>query len=165
MGPQGRAERQGDKSGDGDRASQGDGKLTEQNAGSAGLEGDGQEDHDQAGGDGQHGTRDFLHGQQAGIEGLHALLDVADDIFQHHDGVIDHDADGQHEREEGQDVDAVAEKIEKGEGAENRNGNRSCGDDRGTGIVQKEKDEHDDQQAGDSQGDHHLVDGVFHIQG
>jgi hypothetical protein len=35
----------------------------------------------------------------AGLHGWHAFLDVPINGFEHHDGVIHHDADAQHERQ------------------------------------------------------------------
>jgi flagellar basal body rod protein FlgG len=44
-----------------------------------------------------------------GGEGLHAFFDVAVDVLQHHDGVVHHQADGQHQRQQGEGVDGEAE--------------------------------------------------------
>ena len=162
---QGRTESEGDEGRNGHGSREGEGEFPEEDARRARLKGNRKKDHDQAGGDGQNGSRDLFHGEQTGVKGLHALLDVANDVFQHHDGVIHHDADGEHEGEEGEDVDAVSEEIEKGEGAENRNGNRGGRNNRGPRVVQKEKDQHDNEKAGDPQCDHHLVNGVLHIEG
>ena len=43
--------------------------------------------------------------------GTKARLDVALDILHHDDGVVDHDADGQHQAEQRQRVDREAEQI------------------------------------------------------
>ena len=49
------------------------------------------------------------HGADGGVVRREAVLDVALDVLDHDDGVIDHDADGQHEAEERERVDREAE--------------------------------------------------------
>src|SRR6185437_14167206 len=47
------------------------------------------------------GEADFARALVGGLQRLHALFDVAIDVFQHHDGIVDHEAhrDGQrHQR-------------------------------------------------------------------
>ena len=43
------------------------------------------------------------------LEGRHALLDVAHDVLEHHDGVVDDEADGKRQTEQRDVVDRVAE--------------------------------------------------------
>ena len=73
----------------------------------------------------------------------HHALDVLD----HHDGVVDEQADRQHHGEHGQRVDRIAREGEHGEGAEqhDRHGNRR--DQRGAEALQE--DEHDDEDEDD----------------
>ena len=58
--------------------------------------------------------------------GLHAFLEMADDVLDHHDGVVDHEADRDRERHERQVVEAVIQLIQHREGADEgkRNGDR-----------------------------------------
>ena len=46
-----------------------------------------------------------------GVARMQARLDIALDILHHHDGVVDHDADGEHQAEQRQRVDRKAEQI------------------------------------------------------
>ena len=61
------------------------------------------------------------------IEGLHALLDMPVDVLDHHDGVVDHQADGQHQRQQRQQIDRIAERQQREHHADQRQRN---GDDR-----------------------------------
>jgi hypothetical protein len=56
----------------------------------------------------------------------HDALDVLD----HHDGVVDHDADHQHHAEHGQHVDREAQRQQHGEGAHQRDRHHDGGDQR-----------------------------------
>ena len=58
------------------------------------------------------------------LAGLLALLDMADDIFQHDDGVVDDEADRQGQRHQRQIVEAVAQERHGREGADHRDGQR-----------------------------------------
>jgi hypothetical protein len=42
---------------------------------------------------------DFLGTLERGLERTHAILDVADDVLQHDDSVVDDEADGQGQRQ------------------------------------------------------------------
>ena len=89
-----------------------------------------------------------------------AELDVADDVLQHDDGVIDDEADRKRERQQRQVVEAVAEAVHQGEGAGHRNGQRQRRNGGGRQIAQEEQDDEDDQKAGDEQGELHVVDAL-----
>ncbi len=75
-------------------------------------------------------------------------LHVADDVLQHDNGVIHHKTDGKGQGHEGEVVEAVAEQIHDGEGADDGHGQGQAGDDRGREVAQKEKDDQDDQADG-----------------
>ena len=51
------------------------------------------------------GEADLARADHRRLERRHALLDVAVDVLQHDDGVVDHEADGQHQRQQRQRVD------------------------------------------------------------
>ena len=164
MGAEGGAEGEGDEGGNGHGASQGDGEFPEENSGGAALEGDGEKNDHQTCGDGEDGPGDFFHGKQTGFEGGHALLNVADDVFEDDDRVIDHDADGQHQGQQGKDVDAITEEVEQPEGSQNRDGDRRGGNHRGAGVPQKEKDQKDHENRGNPDGLGHFADGGFDVE-
>ena len=58
---------------------------------------------------------DFLHGLERGLHRGHAFLDVPVNRFKHHDGVVHHDADAQHQGQHREDVHRVTEQIENRE--------------------------------------------------
>ena len=162
---QSRRERQriegGDEHGDGD----GDGKLFIEPTLDAPQEGHGQEHRRQHQGDAHHRPRDLLHRLEGGLPGHHALLDVVLHSLHHHDGVIHHQADGQHQPEEGQSVDGEAQQGEDRKGADEGNGHGNHGNERGAPVLQEDVDHEDHQQHGLRQGPEDLLDALHDRQG
>ena len=72
-----------------------DAELEEEAANDAAHEGDGQEDRDDAEGRGEHREADLVGAVERGLAVRLAEADVAHDVFTHHDGVVDQDADGE----------------------------------------------------------------------
>ena len=66
------------------------------------------EDGDQADGEGDDGEADLCGALVGGLQRGDALLDVADDVLDHDDGVVDDEAGGDGERHEAEVVEAVA---------------------------------------------------------
>jgi len=80
------------------------GKLREQCAGEAALKTDRQVRRDQ---DDRHGNdrpTELARALQCRLERSHALLEVAVDILHDDDCVVDHEADREYERQQGQQV-------------------------------------------------------------
>ncbi len=50
----------------------------------------------------------------------HALFDIMGGALDHDDGVVDHDADREHDRKQGRDIDGETERGHRGEGADDR---------------------------------------------
>ncbi|MCY1400589.1 hypothetical protein D9M71_156830 [compost metagenome] len=94
-----------------------------------------------------------------------AQLDVPFDVLHHHDGVVHHDADGQHQAEQAQGIDGKAEQVQAGHGADDGHRHRQQRDDRGPPGLQEE--EHHDHHQGDGleQRLHHGVDARLHGAG
>ena len=63
------------------------------------------EHRDQRERDRDDGEADLARALQRGLERPHAALDVADDVLQHDDGVVDHEADRQRQRQQRHVVD------------------------------------------------------------
>ena len=84
-------------------------ELAEQLAADAGNEGNGDKDRQQNQRDGEDGAGDFRHRLLAGVRHrqLGLLLDDALDVLDHDDGIIDHDADREHERQQGDGIGRV----------------------------------------------------------
>ena len=74
-----------------------------------------------------------------------ALLDVALDVLDDDDGVVDHQAGGQRDAEQGQRVDREAEQLDEGEGADQRHRDGDRRDERAAPVLQEEEDDQDDQ--------------------
>jgi hypothetical protein len=58
------------------------------------------------------------------------------DILHHHDGVVDHDADREHEAEQSEIVDGEAERRHHRKGADQRHRDRDDRNDRGPPALQ-----------------------------
>ena len=110
------------------------------------------------------GTRDDGHRHVAHriLRGLVWRL-VADVELRLHgldddDRVVHHRTDGQHEGEQRQDVDTEAEHRQAGEGADQRHHDRDRGDDGALEVLQEEVNHQDDEQNGDDERLHHVID-------
>jgi hypothetical protein len=66
-------------------------------------------------------------------------------ILDHHDGVVDHDADGEHEGEQRDGVGRHAKRQHRREGADQRHWHRNQRDD-GRAPVAEEQEDHDHDQ-------------------
>jgi hypothetical protein len=105
-----RRQRQRDEAGHDHRAGERQRKFGEQLAGAPGHEGHrcihrGQRDRHR-----HHREADLLAPSEGGGLRFHALLDVAIDVLQHHDRIVHHQADRQHQREQGERIDRKAER-------------------------------------------------------
>ncbi len=89
----------------------------------------------------------------------HAIFDMPDNIFQHHDRVIHHQADGDGDAQQGNIIEAVAQRIHQGKAADQRNRQRQHRDDGRRQALQEQEDHHDHQRDGQVQGEFHVMDG------
>ena len=80
---------------------------------------------------------------QRGVDRVHALLDVAVDVLQHDDGVVDDEADRKHESEQSQCVDGEAERIHQRKRADQRDRDRDQRDQRGAHRAEEQEDDQD----------------------
>ena len=113
-----RRERQRDDGGDQDGDGEGDGELAEEPADDVAHE----EQRDQHG-DQRDGERKMVKPicslpLSAARIGRLAFFDVARDVLDHHDGVVDHEAGGDGERHQREVVERVAEQVHHAEGAD-----------------------------------------------
>ena len=105
---QGRAERQRVEGGDDGRDGDRQGELPEELTGDAGDERARHEDRAQHQADRDHRPGHLVHGLERRFRGVQAVFDVMLDRLDHDDGVVHHDADGQHQAEQRQVVEAEA---------------------------------------------------------
>ena len=128
-----------------DRDRQRDGELAEQPAENAAHQQDRQEHHDQRQADRKHGEADLARAAKRRLQARHAFFHVAGDVFHHHDRVVDHEAGGDGQRHQRENVEAVAEQIHHAEGAEDRYRHRDARDDGGADLAQEQKHHDGDQ--------------------
>jgi hypothetical protein len=108
-----------------------------------------------------HGEADFLRAEQRRLAAVHALFDVAEDVLQHHDRVIDHQADGQHQRQQGQRIHRETEHEHDGEGADQRDRDGHQRNQRRPHVAQEEEDDQHHQQDRLADGGEHRLDRAF----
>ena len=98
-----------------------------------------------------------------------ALLEVAVDVLDDDDGVIDEHADAQGQAAEGQEVQGVAGGVEGDEGGDDGQGDGQADDEGRPPVAEEEEDEQDGQQAAlPGVGDgvrRHLLDHVALVHG
>ncbi len=87
-----------------------------------------------------------------------AHLHVAHDVFEHHDRVIDDEADRERDRHQRQIVERVVERPHHRERPDDRHRQRQARDDRRGQIAQEQEDHHHDQKDGEQQRVLHVVD-------
>ena len=95
----------------------------------------------------------------AATMGAFPRLDEADDVFDHDNGVIHHEAGGDGQGHEGKIVQAEAEQVHQAEGADDGQGQGDAGNDGGPERAQKEEDDHHHQADGQEEGELNVVDG------
>ncbi len=116
-------DREDHRDGDGER------KLAVELAGHTAHERHGHEHRAEDQADGHNRPGHFLHREARGLDGFLAVLEMVLHGLDHHDGVIHHDADGEHEAEHGEHVYAEAERRKEDERAEQRDRHGAHGDD------------------------------------
>ncbi len=83
----------------------------------------------------------------AALVGRHALLDVAVDVLQHDDCIVDHEAHGEHDPEHRQHVDREAQHVDEEKRADQRYGNGDRRNQRGAQAPEEQENHqhHQDQ--------------------
>ena len=142
-----------DEDGDGER----DGELAEEAADDIAHEEQGDEHGDERDGEREDGEADLLGALERGVERRVAFFEVARDVLDHDDGVVDDEAGRNGEGHQAKIVEAVAEQIHDAEGADDRKRDGDGGDDGRLPGTQEEEDDHDDE----SDGEHELELDVF----
>ena len=154
--------RQGDDQRDERRAGDGQRELAVELARDAGDEGRGHEHGREHQRDGDERRAHLVHALPGRIAGRQAGGDIALDVFHHDDGVVHHDADGQHQAEQRQVVEREAEQLHHEEGADQRHRDRRERDDGGApGLQEQHHHQHDQDDGledGRPDGVHRLLD-------
>ena len=155
-----RRQRQRTEAGDCSRHRDRDGEVLEEWSGNAAEERCRHEHRAQHQRDRDQRTANLLHGLERGVTPAHAVLEMPLDVFDHHDGVVNHDADRQHETEQRQIVDREAERRHYREGADQRHRDRDDRNDRGPPALQEDQHHDDDERHGLVDGLDQLMDGL-----
>ena len=123
-------------------ACQSESEFEEQAAGRSRHEGDRRINGSESESHRHDGEADLAHARERGFEGLHTFLDVAEDVLQNDDGVIDDKADGEHHGEQSEHVDRQPGHQHDRESGDERDRD---GDDRNHRSPERVQEEHDDQ--------------------
>ena len=138
-----RRQRQRDEAGDDDGARQREGEFAKQRAGDAGDEADRRIDRGERDRHRDDRQRDLVRALDRRVERRHAVFDMAVDVLDDDDRVVDHETDAEHERQQRQQIDRIAERQQRDHHADQRQRN---GHDRDEGRAQiaEEQEDHDD---------------------
>ncbi len=147
-----RRERERDEPGYQHRACERPREFGKELAGLAGKKADRHIDRRQRESHGDNGKGDFSRALDGGGKRVLTIFDVAVDVLQHDDGVVDHQADGEHEGQQRQRVDRKAEQEHQRKGANKRQRDRHERDERGAHRMQEDEDDEQHEQ-------HRLADG------
>ena len=109
-----------------------------------------EKDHDGGERGGQHGQRDFAAALFGGHFGRFAEFQMAVDVFQHDDGVIDQAREGQRQSAQHHAVDGAAAERKRDECGQRGKRNREEHRDRGAHAAEEDQDHHRGQQQADA---------------
>ena len=85
-----------------------------------------------------------------------AAFDKSDDVLNHHDGVVHHEAGRNRQRHERKVVEAEAGEFHHTERGDQRERQRYAGNDRGPKLSQEDEDDHHDERDGEQQRELHV---------
>ena len=107
-----------------------------------------------------NGSGHLVHGSLGGIFGVHFVdVHVAFDVFDHHDRIVHHDADGQDHAKQGQHVDREAQCGHANECTDDGNRHGQHRDQGGAQTLQEGVNHNHDQHQRLEEGVHHLRNG------
>ena len=86
------------------------------------------------------GEADLLGALKRGLQRRVAFLEIAGDVLDHDDGIVDHEAGGDGQRHQRQIVEAEAEQIHGAQRADQRQRNRKARDQRRARVAQEHED-------------------------
>ena len=139
-------------------------KLVEQQADHAGHEKDGNEHRDQRHRDRNNGEAHFARTAQGRLKRVLTLFHVADDVLQHHNGIVHHQADSEGQAQKRDVVEAVVQAPKQCHRTNQRHGQRQGRNDGSHKTAQKQKDHQHHQNDGADQGERDVVQSFPHRQ-
>ena len=159
------SEADGDHAGNQNGGTDGDGELAEEAAQDARHEQNRNEHRGQRKRHADDGEADLAAAGERRLHGRFAHLDMADNVLQHDDGVVHHEADREDQRHHGDIVQAEVEQLHDGKGAHDGKGQRHGGDHGGREVAQESKNDqhHQDQRGG--HGELYVLEGLANVLG
>jgi hypothetical protein len=107
--------------------------------------------------DGDDGARHLAHRAVGRFTRREPRLDVALHVLHHHDGVVHHDADRQHQPEQAQRVDREAQHVQHGKGTDHRHRHgQQRNDRRAPGLQEQDHHQHHQHDGFEQRVDHRL---------
>ncbi|KAG1450766.1 hypothetical protein G6F57_016329 [Rhizopus arrhizus] len=152
-----RGQRQRDDHRDHDGRHQGDGEFAEERAHHAAGEQQRDEHRHQRGGDRDDGEADLAGPGQRRLHARHALVEVAHDVLDHHDRIVDHEADRDHQRQHAQVAQGEAHHVHHQRGTRQRQRHGHRGDQRRCQPAQEQRHGQHHHRQADQQGDLHFM--------
>ncbi len=134
-----------------DRHREGDGELAEQAADDIGHEQQRNQHGDQRQGQRDQGETDLPGALERGVQRRLALLQMAGDVLQHDDGIVDHETGGDGQCHQRQVVDGEAGQVHHREGADQRQRHDDGRNDGRRQLAQEQEGHHHHQSDGQQQ--------------
>jgi len=160
-----RRQRQRDDARDDDGAGEREGELAEERAGEAALDADRRVDGRQRDRHRDDRADQLARRVDRRARGRFSFVQVPLHVLDHHDRIVDHEADRQHDREQREQVDREAGGEHQEDGADERDRNRDDRDEHGSERAEEQEDHDDDDQQRLGERAEHLVDRVLDVLG
>ena len=112
-------------------------------------------------GGGNDGRGNVAHGIEGGFAWRESSFDAHLSSLHHHNGVVDHQADGQHKSQERDDVYGEAQQRKEHKGSHNRHRHGHKRNERGAQVLQKDENHYDNQQQSEGHSEKNLRDTIL----
>src|SRR5690554_5548449 len=142
-----------------------DTELPKQSSGNPLQKHNGKEHRRQRNGGGNHREENLSSPFNTGFLRVHPLLYFGVNVLHNHNGVVHYQTNGQYYGQKGEDVDGKAGHIHDKEGTDERYGYGKGGNERGTPVAQKHKNNEHHQGKGQIDGLLHFGNGVAYVLG
>ena len=160
-----RGKRKRHEGGDDDSAGNDHPKLAKQPSGRASEKKDGQEHRHECQGSSNHGKKDLFGAQDPRFDDWQASLHLGVNILEYHNGVVHHQTDRQHDRQQGEYIDTKAGHIHHKERTDEGDGNNNHRNQCSSKIPQKEENHKNHQAKRNKNSLLYLGDGILNVFG
>ena len=135
-----------------------DGELPKNSSENASHQQNGDEHRDQRGAHGEDCKSNLACSPERSFDRGESPLEIARNVFDHHDGVVYNEAGGNREGHQREVIDGVAQQVHHAEGAHQREGHDHARYGGGPGATEKKEDHQDDHKDGDDESDLNIAD-------